>query len=480
MINIRELILEMLMEILEKNAYSHLVIREVLDKYNYIEGRDKAFIKRVTEGTLERLIFIDYVLNSYSKVKVPKMKPLIRNLLRLSVYQLLFMDNVPDSAVCNEAVKLAGKRGFRNLAGYVNGVLRSVARNKSAIEYPDREKNLTSYLSIRYSVPEWIVSLWLSEHGEEVTERMLEALLLEHPVTIRVSENMPKEQREDWLQDLTKRQISFRKHPYMQDAYLLSGAEGIANLPGYKEGYFTVQDVSSMLAVEAAGIEECLQRRKEKCSVKKAICDEAKVLIVDVCAAPGGKSLYASQKLGTDGRVIARDLTEYKVSLIRDNIERMKAANVIPQVWDALCKDEALVEKADIVLADLPCSGLGIMGKKSDIRYRSTPEKLQELAELQKKILAVVWQYVKPGGILLYSTCTIHAGENEEIVKWFVNEYPFVCESLAPFLPESLKEEGEKGYLQLLPGVHETDGFFIARLRKKSGCLSELQGRMEN
>lgn len=484
MINVRELILEMLMEILEKNGYSHLVIRDVLDKYNYIDGRDKAFIKRVTEGTLERLILIDHVLNTYSKVKVAKMKPLIRNLLRLSVYQLLFMDSVPDSAVCNEAVKLAGKRGFKNLSGYVNGVLRSIARNKSAIEYPDRNRDLTAYLSIRYSLPEWIVSLWLVQYGEEVTEGMLEALLKEHPVTIRVSEKMSEEQRKDWLCELNERQIVWKKHPYMQDAYLLSGAEGIANLPGYEEGYFTVQDVSSMLAVEAAGISECVRRKKENClgqknsrvqanirmaesSCKEQESCEEKLVIVDVCAAPGGKSLYASQKLGADGIVIARDLTEYKVSLIRDNIERMKASNVIPQVWDALCKDEALIEKADIVLADLPCSGLGIMGKKSDIRYRSTPEKLRELAELQKKILAVVWQYVKPGGILLYSTCTIHTGENEEIVKWFTEGYPFVCESMAPFLPEGLREEGEKGYCQLIPGIHETDGFFIARLRRK-------------
>ncbi|MBQ8597780.1 MAG: 16S rRNA (cytosine(967)-C(5))-methyltransferase RsmB [Lachnospiraceae bacterium] len=446
----------MLIEILEKNSYSHLVIRGVLDKYNYLEGRDKAFLKRVTEGTLERLIQIDHVLNRFSKVPVSKMKPLIRNLMRLSVYQLLFMDSVPDSAVCNEAVKLAGKRGFRSLSGYVNGVLRNIARNKENIAYPDPKKDKVSYYSVKYSMPEWIVSLWIKEHGEEITEGMLAALLEEHPVTVRVSPAMTDAQKSDWLKTLAENRISYVQHPYLQDAYLLKDTEGIANLSGYEEGSFTVQDVSSMLAVEAAGIREMVQKEGTE-----------DILVLDVCAAPGGKSLYAAQLLKEKGNVISRDLTEYKVSLIRDNIDRMKSTNVKAQVWDALIPDDRLTEKADIVLADLPCSGLGIMGKKRDIRYRSTPEKLQELAELQKQILSVVWQYVKPGGVLVYSTCTIHSGENEEIVKWFTNEYPFECESIAPYLPEALKEEGEKGYLQLLPGIHETDGFFIARLRKK-------------
>lgn len=478
MINIRELILDMLIEILEKNGYSHLVIRGVLDKYNYIEGRDKAFIKRVTEGTLERLILIDYVLNQFSKVPVSKMKPLIRNLLRFSVYQLLFMDNVPDCAVCNEAVKLAGKRGFRSLSGYVNGVLRNIARNKDKITYPDPKKDKVRYFSVKYSMPEWIVSLWMKEQGEEKTEMMLEALLEEHPVTVRLS-NVTDRQKEDWLSELKQRGVAYVQHPYLSDAYMLNDTEGIAGLPGYGEGYFIVQDVSSMLAVEAAGIREMLQNKAENGQKDRSVEGEEKfvsrsqkeackeIQVLDVCAAPGGKALYAAGILRSKGKVTARDLTEYKVSLIRDNIDRMNAANIKAQVWDALSFDEAWKEKADVVLADLPCSGLGIMGKKRDIRYRSQPEKLQELSELQKEILSVVWQYVKPGGILLYSTCTIHSGENEAVVKWFIKNYPFETESLTPYLPGELTDDGKKGYLQLVPGIHKTDGFFFARLRRK-------------
>ena len=481
MINIRELILEMLIEILEKDGYSHLVIRGVLDKYNYIESRDKAFIKRVTEGTLEKLIFIDYVLNQFSKVPVKKMKPLIRNLLRFSVYQLLFMDNVPDSAVCNEAVKLAGKRGFRSLSGYVNGLLRNIARNKENIEYPDPKKEKVRYTSVKYSMPEWIVELWDKEYGEEKTILMLEALQMEHPVVVRVSESLSHEQKREWLLSLSDCGVEWAEHPYLPNAYLLKDTEGIAGLPGYEEGRFTVQDVSSMLAVEAAGIRQI----DKKSSFQEGRKTED-LLVLDVCAAPGGKSVYAGQLLSQKGKVIARDLTEYKIFLIEENIGRMKCANVEAEVWDALNFDESLKEKADIVLADLPCSGLGIMGKKRDIRYRSNPEKLMELEELQRQILSVIWQYVKPGGVLIYSTCTINPGENENMVKWFTKEYPFETESLLPYLPKEIWQRNkeqmieskrpedayavdgpEMGCLQLVPGIHETDGFFFARLRRR-------------
>lgn len=440
--NSRELVLDMLIEILEKGAYSHRVIRDVLDKYNYCSHRDKAFVKRVTEGTLERKLQIDYILDEFSKVPVSKMKPLIRNLMRMSVYQLLYMDSIPDSAVCNEAVKLAGKRGFKGLSGFVNGVLRNIARNRQKIDYPN--------LSIRYSMPEWLVEMWTNVYGEEKTRCILEGLLEEHPVTIRLKESLSRQQEEEWLQSLKKEDIKVSRHPYLSYAYQLENIEGVKNLPGYESGYFGVQDVSSMLVTEVAAIES-----------------EEQILVLDVCAAPGGKSLHMAEKLGAHGKVVSRDLTEYKVSLIRDNIERLNYKNIVAEAFDASVLDESMIEKADVVLADLPCSGLGIMGKKRDIKYRMTPELLKELEELQKQILEMVWQYVKPGGILIYSTCTINPGENQDQVKWFLEEHPFELESLLPLLPEPLKEEGKGGMLQLLPGVHETDGFFMARMKRK-------------
>lgn len=460
--NTRELILDMLMEILEKGTYSHLVVRDVLNKYDYIDSRDKALVKRVTEGTLERMIQIDYLLNQFSKVPVSKMKPLIRNLMRMSVYQMLFMDNIPDSAVCNEAVKLAGKRGFRGLSGFVNGVLRNIARNKQNVIYPDREKEKCKYLSVWYSMPEWLIKMWISAYGEEKTLFILEGLLEEHPVTVRLKESLSKELTGKWLEEIKKEAVKVTPHPYLAYAYQLSNTEGIKNLPGYDEGYFMVQDVSSMLVTEAAGIKSV-----KSMQMNAGMADaDINVLAVDVCAAPGGKSLHMAEKLAGKGTVLSRDLTEYKVSLIRDNIERMGCQNINAQVYDATVLDENLKQKADVVLADLPCSGLGIMGKKRDIKYRMSENTLEELVKLQRQILDVIWQYVKPGGILIYSTCTINPEENNKMVEWFIKEHPFELQSLAPFLPEPLKGEENDGMLQLFPGVHETDGFFLARLKR--------------
>ncbi len=463
--NIRELILDMLMEILEKGAYSHLTVRDVLNKYDYIDSRDKAFVKRVTEGTLERRIQIDYILDQFSKVPVSRMKPLIRNLLRMSVYQLLFMDSIPDSAVCNEAVKLAGKRGFKGLSGFVNGVLRNIARNKQKISYPHPEKEKYKYLSVWYSMPEWLIEMWISAYGEEKTLLMLKGLLREHPVTVRLKESLSRKQKEQWLADLAEEGIRAKQHCCLPYAYQLLGVEGVQNLPGYEQGYFMVQDVSSMLVTEAAGI-SAGEQGQGSAGAQEMAWPGTGMLVVDVCAAPGGKSLHMAEKLAEKGKVLSRDLTAYKVSLIRDNIKRMGYENIEAQEYDALVLDESLKEKADIVLADLPCSGLGIMGKKRDIKYRMNHKALKELEQLQRKILDVVWQYVKPGGTLIYSTCTINPGENNKMVQWLTENYPFELQSLAPFLPEALKEEGAGGMLQLFPGIHETDGFFLARLKR--------------
>lgn len=446
--NTRELAVNMLLEIAEQNKYSHLVIRNVLDKYNYMDGRDKAFLKRITEGTLERKIEIDYVLNQFSKVSVSKMKPFIRNLLRVSVYQLLFMDSVPERAVCNEAVKLAGKRGFKNLQGFVNGVLRNIARKKEEISWPDEGKNTVGYLSVKYSMPEWLVEKFLSERGASQTEKMMESFLEASPVTVRLKETLKEEDREVFLNEMKKSGVRFKKHPYLPYAFEILNAEGISALPGFEKGLFMVQDVSSMLVCEAADI-----KKGDR--------------VIDVCASPGGKALHAAEKLQGTGFVSARDLTEYKAEMIRDNIRRMKTQNVEAFVSDARQLREEDVETADVLLCDLPCSGLGIIGKKTDIKYHVSEEGLKQLKELQREILSVVWQYVKKGGVLIYSTCTVNPDENEENVKWFTENYPFQTESLSPFLPECLKEEGKKGMLQLLPGIHETDGFFLARLRRE-------------
>lgn len=475
--NTRELALDALIEILERGSYSHLVIRELLDKYNYKDSREKAFIKRTVEGTLERMIEIDYILGQFSKTPVPKMKPLIKNLLRMSVYQILFMDGIPDSAVCNEAVKLAGKRGFGGLSGFVNGVLRNIARKKRQIVYPDREKEEEQYLSVKYSMPWWLVNKWLLAYGRDKTIRMLEGLLKEQPITVRIREGIGKREKEDWLLALKDKGIEAKEHPYLPYAFRLQNAEGIRNLPGYAKGMFAVQDVSSMLVGEAAGLkrEENLQPSYECGTTGKAGSKSEgqpesglpeELLALDVCAFPGGKAMHIAEKLTGRGRVIARDISERKAFLMKDNIERMGYKNLEIQVFDASCPDEKLLEQADVVIADLPCSGLGVIGKKRDIKYRINQEAICQLEEMQRQILDVVWRYVKPGGVLIYSTCTVNPGENENMVEWFTRTHPFEKKSLTPYLPKALMDEGAEGTLQLFPGIHETDGFFLARLER--------------
>ncbi len=447
-VNVRELALGVMLEVTEEKEYSHIAIRNVLDKYQYMEKRDRAFLTRLCEGTLEQMIYLDYVINQFSSVRTQKMKPVIRDILRLGVYQLLFMDSVPDSAVCNEAVKLAGKKGFAPLKGFVNGVLRNIARNKEEVANPRIEGDFVLYLSVKYSMPEWIIEQWLETYDLDVVRRMLAAFLAERPTTIRC--NLMKTTAEELKERLREEGVKVEDAPYLPYALYISGYDYLDALPSFREGLFQVQDISSMLVGEIAN-----PRRGELC--------------LDVCAAPGGKSLHLADKLNGSGRVIARDLNYYKVELIKENIERMGMKNVYVQRYDATSLDVEMEGQADIVLADLPCSGLGTLNKKKDVKYEVTEDTIQELAALQRQILSCVYAYVKPGGTLIYSTCTISQEENEKNMRWFLKHYPFELVSLDGELPEELRgETSGKGYIQLLPGTHECDGFFIAKMRRKA------------
>ncbi|MDE7341742.1 MAG: 16S rRNA (cytosine(967)-C(5))-methyltransferase RsmB [Lachnospiraceae bacterium] len=449
--NLREIIIEILLELERTDGYVNLLLADVLEKYDYLEPREKAFIKRVTEGSVERKIQIDYVLNGISKVPVKKMKPFIRALLRMSAYQLLFMEAVPDAAVCNEAVKLAKKRKFGSLQGYVNGVLRNLSRQKGAIAWPDAEKNVAEAFSVLYSMPLWLTEYFLRLYGLETTEKMLRAFLERKPVTIRLEEGLTIDERNTLLTSWEQKGIAVKEHPYLPYAVQIEKAEGIRHLPGYEEGLFAVQDVSSMLAVEAAGI------------------DKGQT-VLDLCAAPGGKSLHAASKLADTGSVLSFDITEAKLLRMEENRRRMRRENMKTAIGDARIYREELHQAADVVLADVPCSGLGVIGRKPDIKYHATEQSLAEITALQKEILRNAAAYVKPGGILLYSTCTVVPQENGKMVEWLCREFSFAPESMRGHLPEELPEEllaaADTGMLQLLPGVHESDGFFFARLRK--------------
>lgn len=428
-VNERELVLDMLLQITRDGEYSHIVIKNVLDKYQYLDKRERAFITRVVNGTLERMIEIDYIINQFSKVKVNKMKPVIRTIIRSSVYQMKYMDSVPDSAICNEAVKLAGKRGFVNLKGFVNGVLRNISRNLDKISYPD-EKDKAAYISVKYSLPEWLVKQWLKAYDEETVEMIGSAFLEEKPLTVRFNEHKIK--KADLIEILKKEGVTVGEVLEIPCALYLSGYDHLSALPSFCKGLYQVQDLSSMQVALWSEVEEGDQ-------------------VLDVCAAPGGKSIHIAELLNGTGHVEARDLTEYKVDLIRANIERSGLTNIDAVCQDATVYDPEKKESADIVIADLPCSGLGVLGKKPDLRYKMNEKTEADLVDLQKQILSVVKAYVKPGGKLLYSTCTIHREENEGNVEWFLKEYPEF---------ELVKEK------QMIPGKDAGDGFYIAILKR--------------
>jgi len=345
----------------------------------------------------------------------------------MSVYQILYMDKTTDSAVCNEAVKLASKRGFSGLKGFVNGVLRNIVRNKEAIAYPERDKELLKFLSVTYSMPEWIVSKWIKQFGEKETEDILKGLMENRPLIIRVDENLSLEEKEALLSEFTKEGLEYSSVDELAYAYTIKNPDRVDNLPGFLEGKIMIQDAGSMHIIEMAKVEKGDH-------------------VIDVCGAPGGKALHAATKLNHTGNVIVRDLSDRKVDLINENIDRSGYENVFAEVFDATVLNEKDIETADLVIADLPCSGLGVIGRKSDIKYRVTPEDVLSIASLQRQILDTVWQYVKPGKRLIYSTCTLTEEENTENAKWFEENHPF-------------KKVDER---TLFPGKDGTDGFYMA------------------
>lgn len=446
-INMRELVLNVLIEVLEKGEYSSIAIGNTLRTYQYLGKQERAFFQRLSEGTIERAIELDYMIDTVSKVKTKKMKPVIRNIMRMAVYQIKYMNQVPNSAACNEAVKLAVRKGFHTLKSFVNGVLRTIIRELDSIVYPDKERNPIEYLSVIYSMPSWLVEKWIAEYGVETTETILRASFEERATTIRC--NQSKITVEKLKEQLEQEGIRVTKGDYLPYALYIEGYDSIQRIPAFKQGLFQVQDESSMLVTEAADVGK-------------------NDLVIDVCSAPGGKSTHIAEKLQGTGKVIARDITEAKIALVEENKNRSNYQNIETQVKDARVLDKDDIEKADIVIADLPCSGLGILGKKTDIKYKVSKESLKSLVTLQREILDTIWQYVKPGGTLIYSTCTINPEENIANVTWFLERYPFYLESLEKEMPKNLEIQTIKeGYVQLIQGREKTDGFFLAKMKRR-------------
>ena len=391
-VNLRNLALDVIVSVMDKGAYSDKAIHAALEKHPGLEKRDRAFFTRLCQGTIEYAVSSDYIINMFSKTKVKKMKPVIREILRMGVYQIMHMDSVPDSAVCNEAVKLANKRKFTNLKGFVNGVLRNISREKDKIKFPDKKDGFCAYASVRYSMPEWIVNYLCEEYGEDETERIFEGFLkADRGVSVRC--NVSKAEPQEVYDMLKKQGISVKKSELFDYAFSIDDFDRLQDVEALKKGYIQVQDFSSILAghiPEIKGGEN----------------------IIDICAAPGGKTLHIAdrlndRKLNGGGKIISCDLTDAKTALIKENVERNGFENVSVVKNDALAFKKEWEDTADIVIADLPCSGLGVIGKKCDIKYKTSIEDINALSEIQREILKNVSRYLKKGGQLLYSTCTI-------------------------------------------------------------------------
>ncbi len=440
--NVRSIALDALMEAEGANGGYGNLITNVLNKYDYLDRRDKAFIKLLFEGTIERRITLDFILDRNSSVKTPKMKPVIRNILRMGVYQILFTD-APGYAVVKESVNLAGKRGFKGLGGFVNGVLRGILREVEASGIKNNKRyeiflpkpgqySHETYLGIKYSLPCDIVNIFTGEYGDRA-EKILEAMSGIRGVSIRFRSNLCDEEREAAVCAIKETGVTLKQDPQVPFVYQAYHTGDLRSLPGYDEGLFNVQDVSSCKAILAAGIKE-----GDK--------------VLDCCAAPGGKTILASELAGSSGNVTSCDVSESKTAIISENIERLRSGNVNVLVRDASVHHPESDEKYDVVILDVPCSGLGVIGKKRDIKYNLTKESLDSLIELQRSIIDACVPYVKKGGTLLYSTCTVRRAENEEQVLYITDNYDY---------------ETVGTPVQLLPDEAEQDGFFYCVLRRK-------------
>lgn len=440
----REIALKILYDINEKGAYSNISINKYLEGYE-LRDVDKAFITGLVYGTVKWRLTIDWIIEQFSSVKIKKISSWILNILRMGIYQLVFTDKIPVSAAVNESVNLSKKYGHSGSRGYVNGVLRSIARNRDAIKYPDRSGELTRYLSIKYSHPEWMVNTWIKLYGDEFTEDLLANNNEVPDFTVRV--NTLRVSKSRLIEVLKEQGMEASDGKFVEEAVVIKNPSSISRLEAFKIGYFQVQDESSML-------------------VAKVLDPRPGELIMDVCSAPGGKSTHIAQLMNNEGVVIARDVHEHKIKLIEDSVRRLGLDIIKAEVFDAATIDKNYIEKADRVLVDAPCTGLGIIRRKPDIKWAKNIEDSKEIIELQKKIIATASQYVKPGGTLVYSTCTIGPEENEDVVKWFVSSnIKFTLADISSLLPAALAgPTARDGYLQLFPNRDRIDGFFISKM----------------
>lgn len=442
----RETALRVLKEVNNDGKYANISLKHNLRRAR-LTGKDAAFVTQLVYGTLERQITIDWILNKFCSLK--RANHWAVNILRMGCYQIMYMDRVPDFAVCDESVKLCKKYCNKALAGFVNGVLRNIVRNKESIAFPSKDDDPVLNLSLTYSYPEWLIKKWIDDYGIGLAEAMaMPAVSDGDYVTIRVNTN--RITKDELKERLMQQGIECDDALYIKDEALrLRRAGDIEINPLYAQGLFTVQGESSMLVVRV------LDPQKGE-------------LIIDACSAPGGKATHMAQLMNNEGRILAWDIHPQRVEMISFNATRLGAAIVEPQQQDAREFQPTLEGQADRVLIDAPCSGWGVIYKKPDIKNNIRREDLHELYELQRRILFTCSRYVRPGGILVYSTCTMNADENHKVIEEFLERNPnFKLDDFTHLLPEGLRTSViAPGMIQLIPSRDGIDGFFISKLKR--------------
>lgn len=426
------------MDINRKTAYNTLLEMETNQAYSNIELNKQigelqpdspAFVRELVYGVIENRVYLDHILQQLIPKGLKGLKKQTLTLLRMGLYQLIFMDSVPDYAAVNEIVKMA-RRLVPGRDGFVNGVLRGYNKKKDQLEMPDYDTNPIGYLSLKYSFAEWIVKLWSEQYGLEKAEQLLAASNSKPPVSIRV--NRLKISRKDLAERLRGKGFEV-EHGRLSERSLFVKGSGLLSTEEFESGLFSVQDESSILAAEI-------------------LAPKSGETIIDVCAAPGGKTLAISEIMANTGRVLAFDIYEHKLELLKKETQRLGIYIIETGEHDGTLLCEELVQSADRVLVDGPCSGLGVIRRKPEIKYKELEDDGRELADKQLAILETASQYVKKEGFLLYSTCTVNKIENAEVVSRFLRKH---------------KEYELVRSRQLLPGVDETDGFFICKMRRR-------------
>lgn len=430
----------------QEGAYSNLILNKYLTQD--FSQKDRALVTELVYGVLKYKKRLDYVISQFSKINIDKISVPVLNAIRIGVYQLMFLDKIPDFASVNESVNIVKEMENPGAAKFTNAVLRHIAKEKQSIIYPDPIKQPVEYLSCYYSFEQWMVERWLNLFGYDFTKDLCEAFNERPRMCVRV--NTLKTTPEELKSLFEKEGVEVKPGHIFKEAFYLVNPPQLKQLKSFRDGLFQPQDESSMVASRALGVESSDR-------------------VLDVAAAPGGKTCHMAQIMENKGSIEAWDIHPHRVKLIDEVCERMGVTIVRARVRDSRVPDPEDFYKFDKVLVDVPCSGLGVLRRKPDIKWSKTMEEIRALNVEQKKILEVCSRYVKKGGVLVYSTCSIEPEENWKIVDTFLeNNGHFVYDDMRPYLPQKLWGDVKyhPGWIQLYPNIHEVDGFFVARLKR--------------